>query len=69
MTKFGVYRVLLNHLAKSEEVWAGSMVLFVSSCFRHDMNRCVLLAEKLGTRYPIFAKKMYDNWGISQIRP
>jgi hypothetical protein len=63
--KFSIYRVILSHLQRGERVWAGSMVYFTASNF--DMNHCVRLAEKLGKKYPYFAERMFNNFGISPV--
>ncbi len=65
MKKIAIYRVLLSHLEKGEKTWAGSIVYFLASVF--DMNHCVLIAEKLAKKYPYFASRMYDNFGISPV--
>jgi len=67
MSNYSLFKTIFNHLNRDggQNVWSQSMVFLCASKF--DLETCRVIAKKLFSKYPEFARKMADNFGYEPI--
>ena len=61
-----VIETIYNHLTKSEEIWAGSMVMLLANYPLIDCKEFVMCLVKLNM-FPNFCQKVADNFGYDTV--
>ena len=62
--RYRIFRSVLRHLNKDEQVWTNACVYLISLSKLFSEKEIRTVAQRLTGKYPIFSKRLLESYGL-----